>query len=55
MVTSLDLRTKAKEDFLEALHDKILAPRNLDFVVQLTGPIGTNAVEASQKLARIAT
>jgi diaminobutyrate-2-oxoglutarate transaminase len=53
---SLDLHTVAKERFLEAMHDIILAPRGLgDYVMQFTGPTGTNAVEAALKLARKAT
>ncbi|MBI3408902.1 MAG: diaminobutyrate--2-oxoglutarate transaminase [Planctomycetes bacterium] len=52
---SLDLHTAAKEKFLEAFQEIILAPRGLDYVVQFTGPTGTNAVEAALKLARKAT
>jgi diaminobutyrate-2-oxoglutarate transaminase len=52
---SLDLHTAAKEKFLAAMHDIVLAPRGLDYVVQFTGPTGTNAVEAALKLARKAT
>jgi diaminobutyrate-2-oxoglutarate transaminase len=53
---SLDLHTVAKENFLVAMHDIILAPRGLgDYVMQFTGPTGTNAVEAALKLARKAT
>jgi diaminobutyrate-2-oxoglutarate transaminase len=48
----LDLHTKAKGEFLEAFSEKILKPRNLNYVVQFTGPTGTNAVEAALKLAR---
>ncbi|WP_210394798.1 diaminobutyrate--2-oxoglutarate transaminase [Motiliproteus sediminis] len=48
----LDLHTKAKGEFLEAFNDKILKPRGLDYVMQFTGPTGTNAVEAAMKLAR---
>ncbi|RTE66295.1 diaminobutyrate--2-oxoglutarate transaminase [Amphritea opalescens] len=48
----LDLHTKAKGEFLEAFNEKILKPRNLDYVMQFTGPTGTNAVEAALKLAR---
>lgn len=48
----LDLHTKAKGEFLEVFNEKILKPRNLDYVVQFTGPTGTNAVEAALKLAR---
>jgi diaminobutyrate-2-oxoglutarate transaminase len=49
---SLDLHTAAKEAFLETMHDVIFAPRGLDYVVQFTGPTGTNAIEAALKLAR---
>ena len=52
---SLDLHTRAKERFLEALNEVILKPRDLDYVVQFPGPTGTNAVEAAIKLARKAT
>ena len=52
---SLDLHTAAKEEFLEALEDCVLRPRGLDYVVQFTGPTGTNAVEAALKLARKVT
>jgi diaminobutyrate-2-oxoglutarate transaminase len=48
----LDLHTAAKEAFLETLNEKILKPRNLEYVVQFTGPTGTNAVEAAIKVAR---
>lgn len=52
---SLDLHTAAKAKFLRAMHDIILRPRGLDYVVQFTGPTGTNAVEAAIKLARKVT
>lgn len=48
----LDLHTKAKGEFLQTFNDKILKPRGLDYVMQFTGPTGTNAVEAAMKLAR---
>ncbi|WP_428243171.1 diaminobutyrate--2-oxoglutarate transaminase [Gynuella sp.] len=51
----LDLHTKAKGEFLETFNEKILKPRGLDYVVQFTGPTGTNAVEAALKLARNVT
>ena len=51
----LDLHTKAKADFLETFNEKILKPRKLDYVLQFTGPTGTNAVEAALKLARNVT
>ncbi len=48
----LDLHTKAKGEFLQAFNEKILKPRDLNYVMQFTGPTGTNAVEAALKLAR---
>ncbi|WP_237067056.1 diaminobutyrate--2-oxoglutarate transaminase [Microbulbifer guangxiensis] len=48
----LDLHTKAKGEFLEAFSEKILKPRNMEYVMQFTGPTGTNAVEAALKIAR---
>ncbi|WP_054112504.1 diaminobutyrate--2-oxoglutarate transaminase [Marinagarivorans algicola] len=51
----LDMHTKAKGDFLNTFNDKILKPRDLDYMVQFTGPTGTNAVEAALKLARNVT
>jgi diaminobutyrate-2-oxoglutarate transaminase len=53
---SLDLPTDAKARFLQAMQDIVLAPRGLtDYVMQFTGPTGTNAVEAALKIARKAT
>lgn len=51
----LDLHTKAKGEFLEAFNEKILKPRDYEYVMQFTGPTGTNAVEAALKLARNVT
>ncbi len=51
----LDLFTTAKREFLEALEERVLGPASLDYRVQFCGPTGTNAVEASLKLARKAT
>lgn len=48
----LDLHTRAKGEFMETFNEKILKPRDLDYVMQFTGPTGTNAVEAALKLAR---
>lgn len=48
----LDLHTKAKGEFLNAFNDHILKPRGVEYVMQFTGPTGTNAVEAALKLAR---
>ena len=51
----LDMHTKAKGDFLNTFNDKILKPRDMEYMVQFTGPTGTNAVEAAMKLARNCT
>ena len=51
----LDMHTKAKGEFLEAFNEKILKPRGMDYLVQFTGPTGTNAVEAAMKIARNVT
>jgi diaminobutyrate-2-oxoglutarate transaminase len=48
----LDLHTAAKQEFLETFSEKILKPRELEYMVQFTGPTGTNAVEAAIKIAR---
>jgi diaminobutyrate-2-oxoglutarate transaminase len=48
----LDMHTRAKGEFLEAFNEKILKPRGYKYVMQFTGPTGTNAVEAALKLAR---
>jgi len=53
---SLDMHTTAKRALLEALYERILAPRGLgDFKTMFPGPTGTNAVEAALKLARKVT
>ena len=52
----LDMYSDAKERFLETFDRVILSPRGFsDYVVQFTGPTGTNAVEAALKLARKVT
>jgi diaminobutyrate-2-oxoglutarate transaminase len=51
----LDMYTDAKAAFLTAFEEKILKPRNMDHKVMMTGPTGTNAVEAALKLARKVT
>ena len=53
IVHALDKATVAKKNFLQKFRDTILAPRNLDYKVQFTGPTGTNAVETALKLARM--
>jgi diaminobutyrate-2-oxoglutarate transaminase len=49
---SLDMNTEAKDAFMAAFIDDVLAPRGMDFKIQFTGPTGANAVEAALKLAR---
>jgi diaminobutyrate-2-oxoglutarate transaminase len=51
----LDMHTHAKAGFLESFNENILKPRGLEYVVQFTGPTGTNAVEAAMKIARNVT
>jgi diaminobutyrate-2-oxoglutarate transaminase len=53
IVHGLDKATVAKKQFLQKFRDTILAPRNLEYKVQFTGPTGTNAVETALKLARM--
>jgi len=48
----LDMYTKAKYDFIEYFDAHILKPKKLDYKIQFCGSTGTNAVEASIKLAR---
>ncbi|MFC3679169.1 diaminobutyrate--2-oxoglutarate transaminase [Bacterioplanoides pacificum] len=52
MTHGLDMYTNAKQAFLESFQNRILAPRNMHYRMQFTGPTGTNAVEAALKLAR---
>ena len=52
----LDMYSKAKKRFLDTFNNIILKPRGMqDYLVQFTGPTGTNAVEAALKLARKVT
>ncbi|ARE41780.1 Diaminobutyrate-pyruvate aminotransferase [Rhodovulum sp. P5] len=51
----LDMHTEEKASFLEAFESIILNPRGMDHKVMMTGPTGTNAVEAAIKLARKVT
>ncbi len=55
MINGLDLHTVAKRDFLRTFRETVLAPRELEYRLQFTGPTGTNAVEAALKLARKVT
>ncbi|EAU41993.1 diaminobutyrate--2-oxoglutarate aminotransferase [Fulvimarina pelagi HTCC2506] len=55
IASGLDLYTDVKRDFIDAFYRLVLAPRNLDYKLQFTGPTGANAVEAALKLARKVT
>lgn len=52
---SLDMYTVAKRRFIERFVEVVLKPRDMDYRLQFMGPTGTNAVEASLKLARRVT
>lgn len=52
VVHGLDMATSAKKHFLETVDEVLLKPRNMDYILQFTGPTGTNAVEAALKIAR---
>ncbi|MFD1341974.1 diaminobutyrate--2-oxoglutarate transaminase [Litorisediminicola beolgyonensis] len=52
----LDMYTDTKAAWLTAYEEIILKPRGMDdYKVMMTGPTGTNAVEAAMKLARKVT
>lgn len=51
----LDMFTDAKQAFLETFERLVLKPRGMAHKVMMTGPTGTNAVEAAMKLARKVT
>ena len=52
----LDMYTDAKAEWLEAYEKYVLKPRGMmDYKIMMTGPTGTNAVEAAVKLARKVT
>ncbi len=52
----LDMYTEEKAKWLEAFENIILKPRGMDdYKIMMTGPTGTNAVEAAIKLARKVT
>ncbi|WP_292724742.1 aminotransferase class III-fold pyridoxal phosphate-dependent enzyme [Mesorhizobium sp.] len=51
----LDLRTSAKQEFMDTFEDLILRPRSLEYRIQFPGPTGANAVEAAVKQARKVT
>lgn len=52
---ALDMHTMAKRDFIDVFVSTILAPRQLDYRLQFTGPTGTSVVESAIKLARKVT
>ena len=52
IVHGLDMHTTAKREFMDAFYEVILKPRDMDYIMQFTGPTGTNAVEAALKVAR---
>jgi len=51
----LDMVWDRKGAFLEAFEKIVLEPRGMDHKIMMTGPTGTNAVEAALKLARKVT
>lgn len=51
----LDMYTTEKARFIEAFDHMILRPREMNHKIMMTGPTGTNAVEAAIKLARKVT
>ncbi len=52
IVHSLDMYAEAKGSFIECFQERVLKPRGLDYKLMFPGPTGTNAIEASLKLAR---
>lgn len=54
VVHALDMLTEAKKEFMERFERAILRPRGLEYKMQFTGPAGTNAIETSLKIARLA-
>jgi diaminobutyrate-2-oxoglutarate transaminase len=50
--SSLDMMSSAKVEFLEKFEQVILAPRDMEYRVQFTGPTGSSAVEAAIMLAK---
>jgi len=52
---ALDMTTEAKVQLIETIETHLTKPRGMDYKVLFPGPTGTNAVEASLKLARKVT
>jgi diaminobutyrate-2-oxoglutarate transaminase len=55
LLQGLDMATVAKERFLLAFNEIVLAPRGLAYRMLFPGPTGANCVEVGLKLARRAT
>ena len=55
LLHGMDMFTPAKREFIDTLQKRILEPRGLHYKVMCCGPTGTNAIEASLKLARKVT
>jgi len=55
LVTSLDIMTAAKEEFIQKFDDHQRARLGQSYRLMFTGPTGANAVEAAFKLARRVT
>ena len=49
---ALDMYTAPKRDFIEYFEQNVIRARGFDYKIQFVGPTGTNAVEATLKLAR---
>lgn len=52
ILSTLDLHTAAKRDFMETFQEVVLRPRALRYKLAFPGPTGTNAVELAVKFAR---
>lgn len=52
IIHALDMYTVPKREFINTFEEKIIQPKGLNYKIQFCGPTGTNAVEASVKLAR---
>ncbi len=55
LLHSLDTFTPEKRRFLDTMNEVLLAPRQLDMVIQTVGPTGATAVEAALQLAQRVT
>ncbi|MCQ2452935.1 MAG: diaminobutyrate--2-oxoglutarate transaminase, partial [Oscillospiraceae bacterium] len=55
LLHGMDMYSPAKRDFISFMQEKVLKPKGLNYKIQFVAPTGTNAVEASLKLARKVT